>query len=81
MNLRQQLAHVEQLPKGPRCQVCRVVSHLDGEDLTALLAAFASESYTHDMITRALQADGHDVMLGSVSRHRRGLCRGTVGNA
>jgi hypothetical protein len=77
VSLADSLRDVSPAVKGPRCVMCRIEASLSAADSAALTAALKSEDFTHEMILRALRAEGHDVRLGSVSRHRRGLCRGT----
>jgi hypothetical protein len=76
MSLADSLRDVSPALKGPRCVMCRIEASLSAADSAALTAALNSDEFTHEMILRALRAEGHDVRLGSVSRHRRGLCRG-----
>lgn len=76
MTLADSLRDVSPARKGPRCTLCQIALTLSGDDSAALTAALNSTTYTNDMIARALQAEGHDIRQQSVSRHRRGLCRG-----
>jgi hypothetical protein len=76
VSLADSLRDVSPAPRGPRCTMCRIELALSDKDRAALMEALNSPTYTNDMIARALQAEGHDVRQQSVSRHRRGLCRG-----
>jgi hypothetical protein len=61
---------------GPRCKICLALDCLDAKDQAALVAAMADESYTSVAISNAMRAEGYDISPQSVSRHRRGDCRG-----
>jgi hypothetical protein len=76
MSLADSLRDVSPAPRGPRCTMCQLTLALSDADSAALQQALDSPTYTNDMIARALQAEGHDIRQQSVSRHRRGLCRG-----
>lgn len=62
--------------KGPMCTVCSLLGQLDKGDRKALDGALADISYTHNGISRALRAEGHNVASQAVSRHRKGECAG-----
>jgi hypothetical protein len=61
---------------GPRCTVCRLLIELTDPDRATLAEALAGDTYTGAQIAEALTAEGHRVNKATVSRHRRGACRG-----
>lgn len=61
--------------KGPRCSVCVLREELSPEDRDALDAALADSTFTAAGISRALKAEGFDVLSHTLQRHRRSECR------
>lgn len=66
-------AEAVQMPKGPRCTVCTLVTTLDHADKSALITALASEMSSSG-ISRALASEGHRISPSTVARHRREEC-------
>lgn len=62
--------------KGPCCTLCSLLESLDKADARVLANALSDASYTHNGISRALRAEGHNILPATVSRHRKGECAG-----
>lgn len=62
--------------RGPSCAVCVLTSELPKDESAALAAALAEATMTHAAISRALRAEGYAIRANTVSRHRKGECRG-----
>lgn len=62
--------------RGPRCSLCLLASELPKDEGKALAEALADSMMTHAAITRALRAEGYDIGVNTVTRHRKGECRG-----
>lgn len=62
--------------KGPRCTVCSLLDDLEPTDAKILSEALADHAYTHNGISRALRAEGHNITASTLSRHRKGECAG-----
>jgi hypothetical protein len=75
MSLRDSLANVQHVRKGPTCSMKNIIDSLSKEDADALAEALANPNVTGRAITEALRAEGHDTRDHSVNRHRRGLCQ------
>lgn len=78
MNLAERLAATRGGVAGPICSVCRLLRDLQEPDRSTLQEALAGDVFTSVQISQALNAEGHDVPKATVSRHRRGECRGIV---
>lgn len=57
-----------------RCGVAKVLTHLEGSDLEAVINALADDSFTGESIAEALRDEGFQIMGQTVQRHRRGMC-------
>jgi repressor of nif and glnA expression len=49
---------------------------MSGDDLDVLKEALESPGFTSRQIASALEAEGYEIRMRSVSRHRRGDCLG-----
>jgi hypothetical protein len=76
MGLRERLAESKRSPAGPRCLLCLLLSQMSGDDLDILEEALKSPAFTSRQIATALEAEGYEIRMRSISRHRRGDCRG-----
>jgi len=65
----------KQKQRGPKCSVGMLLHTGDPEYVEGLLQALADETLEHVQISSVLREDGHDILQGTVRRHRRGLCR------
>lgn len=74
MSIADAIAQQPKMLPGPRCSTCLVIDTLDAADREALAMAMADPSVTASTIARALQSDGHDVSVASITRHRRKGC-------
>lgn len=75
MSLRQSLANVQDVKKGPTCSLKKIIDELSPEDAEALAEALASPHITGRAIADALRAEGYNCRDHSVNRHRRALCQ------
>jgi hypothetical protein len=57
-----------------RCPINRLYGTLSESDIETLNTALQDIGFQHAAISRALNAEGHDVSQEAVSRHRRGIC-------
>ena len=62
--------------RGPQCSLCELPGQLPKDEAAALLEALADPSMTHAAISRALRGEGYPIHANTVSRHRKGECRG-----
>jgi hypothetical protein len=76
VNLAERLAATSSGASGPVCRVCALLRDLQEPDRSTLRDALAGDVFTSVQISQALIAEGHDVPKATVSRHRRGECRG-----
>jgi hypothetical protein len=75
MSLRESLANVQDVKKGPTCSMHAIIAALSTDDADALAEALANPNITGRAIADALRAEGHNTRDHSVNRHRRGLCQ------
>jgi hypothetical protein len=67
--------------QGPKCKMCKLLNNLAGEDAEQLEKALDAPMVTATSIRRALikRVDHREVPSAySISRHRRGDCRGAL---
>lgn len=76
MSLAASLAANKRTLKGPICTVCTLIAGMAPEDVTALQEAFNDPAFTSAAIHRALKAEGHEVSINTLLRHRKKECRG-----
>jgi len=76
MGLKERLAESQRSLAGPRCRLCLLLSQMSGDDLDVLKEALESPGFTSRQIASALEAEGYEIRMRSVSRHRRGDCLG-----
>lgn len=69
-------AHKGDTKKGPRCSLHQLLDELPSEDRKALEAALADEAFSSASIMRALRDEGHDFGYTTISRCRKGECKG-----
>lgn len=62
---------------GPRCTVCGLLKRLDPKEADALTTVLADENVSFAALARALQSNGYRIASGTLSRHKKGECRGT----
>jgi len=63
--------------KGPPCTVCLLLSRLDAPERQALETMLTDKAWTGVDIADTIAAKGYAVIQGgTISRHRRGRCRG-----
>lgn len=60
--------------KGPPCSISLIVAALGDDDRRALLDALDDPSVSSSTIWRALRANGIEVALTTIQRHRRKEC-------
>lgn len=76
MSLAERLTATNAGISGARCTVCRLLVELSEPDRSTLADALTGNDYSSVQIADALTAEGHRIRKGTVSRHRRGECRG-----
>ena len=74
MSLSPDAFKVASRPRRSLCTVARVLNALEPKDRTVVEEALGNDDITHSAIAQVLQAEGHDLKQGTVSRHRRGAC-------
>jgi cell division inhibitor SulA len=77
VTLANRLTDTPALRSGTVCTVCRLLRDLPEDDRVTLRDALQG-GYTSRQIAEALTAEGQPVAIGTVSRHRRGGCRGVT---
>lgn len=74
MGLKEALEAERAKKPGYRCSVCKLLDELPDDDAQALREALNTPLVQGAQISRALQAEGHDIKQNTVTRHRRGDC-------
>lgn len=60
--------------KGPTCSVCLLATTLPKAEAAALAQMLGDPEWRYTSIADALNAEGHSIYDGAVSRHVRGQC-------
>ena len=71
-------------PAGLPCSIGALLARLDGDERDALLAMLGTpeqRGWSQRQIWEALQAEGYEVGMQTVNRHRSGQCRCGRGRA
>lgn len=61
--------------QGPDCSICVLLAGLDEGERKDIVAAMESDAMT-TVIHRALRRAGYEVSASTLTRHRKGECRG-----
>ena len=64
--------------RGPRCQVCNLLTTLGDEEASALRDVIAAGAVSFAALSRLLAANGHRVAAGTIARHKSGVCNGAA---
>jgi hypothetical protein len=73
-NFSEQLQAQRSAKKGPPCTISVILSELDKDDRSALVAALTDKTVEHTAIYKVLTRNGFRVSIHTVQRHRRGEC-------
>ena len=76
MSLAASLRDAAQSRSGRPCNTCVLIDVLPSKDRVALVAALEDEALSTQAIWRAIDAEGYDLSVQSLRRHRSGGCLG-----
>lgn len=61
-------------PKGPTCEVCRVLADLDPSEADALRGHLGNPAWRYQQLSDALASEAINLPAFSLARHARGQC-------
>lgn len=61
--------------KNSICSVCKMIASLTKAEQEALAPRMEDPDISHAALSRVLQANGHQIMQGTLARHRNKECQ------